>query len=377
MVIKQYYKLIRKGKIVQINYTAYMNSTGYSTSSQDYILSMLRVKPDLDIKVHYANGSITTGVSSNRKQLFSSLNKKETRLPSVNIYHTIPSRYRHAPGSSKHLGLCVFESINPPQEWIDTMNNMDGIITASEFNKSTFEAHGLKTKIDVIPHCFDPKLFHRDVKSRGRYKQTTFISIGTWKDRKNWKLLIQSWYEAFEARNNVCLLVKTDKPNKFKRMVQEVKQNSVWRSKSTAPIYCEENPICDFEEIPKFMKKGDIYISTSLGEGFGLGGLHAMALNIPVITTRFGGSLQYAKPDLCTYLEPSKYRRVAIMDKIPQLSNCIWPQLEMQDVVNKMRYVLMNVKDREQRAEKAYKSVHENYSYDTIGKLFLELLELL
>jgi len=160
-------------------------------------------------------------------------------------------------------------------------------------------------------------------------------------------------------------------------MVQEVKQNSVWRSKSTAPIYCEENPICDFEEIPKFMKKGDIYISTSLGEGFGLGGLHAMALNIPVITTRFGGSLQYAKPDLCTYLEPSKYRRVAIMDKIPQLSNCIWPQLEMQDVVNKMRYVLMNVKDREQRAEKAYKSVHENYSYDTIGKLFLELLELL
>lgn len=354
-----------------------MNSTGYSIAAQDYLLAMIQVKPDVDIRIHYMNGGITGGISSNRKQLFTSLHKKEPQSPSINLYHSIPARYRRPPGKTKHFGFCVFETISPPGDWIETMNNMDGILTASNFNKSVFENNGLKVPVDVIPHCFNPKLFHRDVKPRGRYRQTTFISMGTWKDRKNWKGLIQAWYEAFEDRNDVCLLIKTEKPNKLKRMVQEIKQNSQWRSKATAPVYCEENPVCNFEEIPRFMKKGDIYISTSLGEGFGYSGLHAMALNIPIITTRFGGCLQYAEPDLCTYLEPVRYRRIPVMDNIPQLSNCIWPQLDIKEIVYKMRQVFVDVKDRESKAEKAYKRVHERYTYDVVGKLLLKSLELL
>lgn len=354
----------------------YFNGTGYSAACQDNILAMLQVKPDVDIRVHYMNGEITGGVSSDRKQFFTALHKKDPQSPSMNLYHSIPARYRRPPGKTRHFGFCVFETINPPREWIDTMNNMDGILTASQFNKSVFENNGLKTRVEVIPHCFNPKLFHRDVKPRGRYRQTTFISIGSWKDRKNWKGLIQAWYEAFEDRNDVCLLIKTDKPNKLKKMVQSEKRGSQWKSKTTAPIYCEENPICDFEEIPRFMKKGDIYISTSLGEGFGYSGVHAMALGIPVITIRFGGCLQYAEPELCTYLEPSRYRRIPIMDRIPQLNNCIWPQLDTKEIAHKMRHVFVNIKDREIRAEKAYKMVHNKYTYDVVGKLLLDSLGL-
>ena len=361
---------------MQLNYFFYANSTGYGTSAQDNIFAMLKVKPDVDIRVHYMNGDISGGISSNRKQLLTALHKKEARTPSLNLYHSIPIRYRRPPGKTKHFGFCVFETINPPEDWIETMNNMDGILTASRFNKSIFENSGVKVPITVVPHCFDPKLFHKQVKPRGSYRQTTFISLGTWKERKNWKGLIKAWYEAFEEKNDVCLLIKTDKPNELKRAVQESKRTSQWRSKSTAPIYCEENPICDFEEIPRFLKKGDIYISTSLGEGFGLGGMNSMALGIPVITTRFGGCLQYAEPDLCTYLEPSRYRRIPIMDKIPQLSNCIWPQIDTKEIVQKMRYVFMNVKDREIKAEKAYKMVHEQYTYDVVGKAMLNVLGL-
>ncbi len=361
---------------MQLNYHGYFNNTGYSIAAQDYILAMLQVKPDADIRVHYMNGKITGGVSLNRKQFFTALHKKDPQSPSMNLYHSIPIRYRRPPGTTRHFGFCVFETINPPGEWIDMMNNMDGILTASNFNKSIFENNGLKVRVEVVPHCFDSKLFNRNVKPRGRYRQTTFVSMGQWKDRKNWKGLIQAWYEAFEERNDVCLLLKTEKPNELKKMVRAVKRDFQWKSKTTAPIYCEENPTCDFEEIPRFMKKGDIYISASLGEGFGLAGLHAMALGMPVITTRFGGCLQYAQPDLCTYLEPIRYRRIPIMDRIPQLSNCIWPQLDTKEIASKMRYVFVNIKERESKAEKAYKIVHEKYTYDVVGKLLLELLEL-
>jgi len=248
----------------------YFNNTGYSCSAQDYILAMLRVNPDVDIRAHYINHRLGLGMSRNRKQLFTALNKKDPLEPNVNLYHCIPPRYRRPPGKTKHFGFCVFETINPPTEWIPQMNNMDEILTASQFNKSIFENHGVKRPVHVIPHCFDEKMFNKGVKACGRYNQTTFISVGAWKLRKNWENLIKSWYQAFELRNSVCLLIKTDKPQELKALVEHIKRTSEWRAKPTAPIYCEDEPICDFEDIPKILRKGDIYISVSLGEGFGL-----------------------------------------------------------------------------------------------------------
>ncbi len=361
---------------MQLNYFGYWNATGYSIACQSYLLALLRVKPDVDIRTHFINRRIGQGISKNRQQLFTALNKKEPSEPSINLHHCIPPRYRRPPGETKHFGFCVFETINPPAEWITQMNNMDAILTASQFNKSVFESHGVKRPVHLVPHCFDEELFNRNTKSFGRYSQITFISIGAWKTRKNWDTLIKAWYQAFEQRHNVCLLIKTDKPHELKTLVQHIKRTSEWRSKTTAPIYCEDEPVCDFEDIPKILRKGDIYISASLGEGFGYSGLHAMALGIPVITTRFSGTLEYAKPDLCTYLEPQKYRNIPVMDGIPQLSNCIWPYITVDEISNKMQQVLYEVKDREEKAERAYQYVHEKFTYQSIGTKLLEVLGL-
>lgn len=361
---------------MQLNYHAYYNETGYSIAAQDYILAMSRVDPNVDIRTHYINRRLGLGMSKNRQQIFAALNKKDPSDPSINLYHCIPPRYRRPPGKTKHFGFCVFETISPPAEWIVQMNNMDSILTASQFNKSVFESHGVKRPIHLVPHCFDEELFNKKVKAPGRYNQTTFISIGAWKARKNWETLIKAWYQAFELRHEVCFLIKTNKPHELKCLVQHIKKTSEWRSKPTAPIYCEDEPVCNFEDIPKILRKGDIYISASLGEGFEISGLHAMALGIPVITTRFGGVLEYAKADLCTYLEPQKYRSIPVMDGIPQLNNCIWPHLTIGEISNKMRQVMHEVKDREVKAEKAYRYVHEKFSYQTIGAKLLETLEL-
>ena len=359
---------------MQLNYHGYWNQTGYSIAAQDYILAMLRENPDLDIRVHYINNKIGLGISRNRQQFFTALGKKEPSEPSINLYHCIPPRYRRPPDKQKHFGFCVFETINPPVDWAPLMNNMDEIITASAFNKNIFQSCGVKCPIHVVPHCFDEELFNDSVKSPGRYRQVTFVSCGTWKRRKNWEMLIKGWYQAFEVQNNVCLLIKTEKPGELAALVQNVKQSSEWRSKSTAPIYCEEEPICDFEDIPKILRKGDIYVNASLGEGFGLSGLHAMALGIPVLTTRFGGSLEYAKSDLCTYLEPKRYSNLPTMDGIPQLSNCIWPYLTIGEIAGKMRQVLQERKGCEEKAQKAYQYVHERFSYKAIGRKMIEAL---
>ncbi len=254
-------------KVMQIHYHAYANQTGYSISAQDYILAMLHVDPGIDIKFHPQNRH-HLGISPNRRQLLKSLQNKPDQSDQIHIYHTTPYRYRRTKGSKKSIGICLFETINPPKQWVNEMNTMDAIIVASAFNEGVFKASGVERPIHVVPHCFDTTMFHRDVEPTGRYQLTTFLSIGTWKKRKNWEGLIKAFYDGFSAKDGVCLLIKTDKPRELQSMVQRIKRTCEWRSKDTAPVYSEENLACYFEEIPKIMKKGDIYVCASRGEGF-------------------------------------------------------------------------------------------------------------
>lgn len=355
---------------MQVNYTGYCSNVGYSIAYQDYISAILKVQPDLDLRLEFVNKQINVGVSPNRLQFLQSLQKKQLQDNRIDIYHTIPPLYKKT--SNQSIGFCVYETINPPQKWIDMMNNMDKVFTSTQFNKNVFESNGVKKPIHVIQHCFDSSLFHKDVKHFGRYDLTTFMSIGTWKQRKNWELLIKSWYEAFEKSDNVCLVVKTDKPKELENTVLRIKKTCEWRSKPTAPIFSEEKTLCTYEEIPSIMRKSDIYICASLGEGFGIPLMHAMALHIPVITTRFGGVLEFCHPDNCTYLEPTAYKSIVHMDGIPQLENKIWPVLSIKNTAATIRHALQNKKDLDNKASIAYKYVHNNLTYDVIGKKFIE-----
>ncbi len=357
---------------MQLNYHCWVNHTGYSVAAQEYILSILRVRPETNIKVVCINRSPGLGVSKRRREIFSVLAKNAEIEPRINIYQSTPAQYRRPRGFKQHIGVCVFETMTPPKAWMSTLNEMDAVITASEFNKRVFETNNVKVPIHVVPHCFDPQMFHKDVNPSGRYGLTTFLSMGARKDRKNWQGLVKAFYDGFEKKDNVCLLIKTDKPDILESDIKRIKLTCEWRSKDTAPIYLDRSGFCEFEDIPKFMKKGDIYVSASLGEGFGLPGLHAMALGLPVITTKYGGVLEYAKEDVCTYIIPKHYKTYPMMDGIPQFRNCIWPVIRISEIRDKMRQVFENYP--REKTISAYKYVHSKFTYDVVGKRFLEAI---
>lgn len=358
---------------MQLNYSMYLNASGYSVAAQEYILAMLRVKPGLDIKVHF-NSPPGEGVSEHRQSIFKGLEERTVSNPRTYLFHSTPRKW--ARQKSRCVGFAIFETIEPPADWVVQMNRMDAVVTASEFNKHTFQEAGVRVPIHVVPHTFDPQMFNSGVRADGRYRKLTYFSMGTWKERKNWAGLIKGWYEAFDNSHQTALVIKTDNPRYLQRMVQQIKSDGQWRSKDTAPIYAEQQTQSPFEAIPSIMRRGDIFISTSLGEGFGYPGLHAMALGMPVITTRFGGALEYAKPDLCTYLEPSGYRRVPCLDGISQFSNKIWPVVQIKEIAAKLWHTYAARTEVVEKQQKAFEFVHNNFSYDVIGRRMLQALEL-
>jgi len=362
---------------MQLVYYIYSNSSGYSCASQDYLFAIKQVSPNLSVKLQYLSSNRKTGISENRYQLLESMRCNNLQEKYIEFQHCIPPRYKRTSKAIRSIGFSIFETIGIEKIWVQEMNKMDKIITATQFNRSIFVTDGVTVPIDVVPHCFDKKLFNKDVVPKGRYDQFTFFSMGTWKKRKNFEALIKGFYMAFDNnKDDVCLVIKTDKPNELRATVEKIKRTTEWRSKETCPIYAEDNVNCDFEQIPQIMAKSDVAINCSLGEGYGIFGMHSMALNLPFITVKFGGSLEYAKSEFCTYLDPSGYEKVPIMDGIPQFRNKIWPIVRIKEIAEKMRYAYDNYKIVQRKAGLAYDYVHQNFSYEAIGPKMIEALGL-
>lgn len=359
---------------MQLIYNHFLNHTGYSIAAQDYILSILRVSHNFDIRSIPYNTSIRSGISVQRQQFFNQLINKKVNNPFTCFSHSTPDRFVKLKGASLNAGFCIFETITIPDHWVKHMNTMDLIVTASDFNRLCFINCGVKQPIKVVPHAFDELLFNKSSKNTGRYKLFTFLSIGTWRKRKNWETLIKSFYEAFEQKDEVCLLIKTDKLSEMQSLITKTKQMPQWKSKQTAPIFLENKALCSFEEIPEIIKKADVYVNASLGEGYGLSGMQALAMNIPILITKFGGSLEYAKPEFSTYIEPNGYSTLPNMDNFPQFKNAIWPQIEINEVAEKMKYMKTNYSDVMAKTEKGYNFVHMNMSYNAIGPKILSAL---
>lgn len=351
---------------MQIVYNLYLNNTGYSIAAQENINSLISVNTDFDIKTIFLN-NISNGVSLERKNIFHALNKKPDSSEKCIIYHSIPPRYRRPQGYKKFIGFCLFETMNPPKNWIDTINEMDVILTASEFNKRVFQTNGVTKPIYVIQHPFDNKMFNKNIDEGGRYEKFTFMSIGTFKQRKNWPNLIKGFYQAFNNKDNVCLFIKTDKNKEINNLIKDIKTIPEFKTKDTPPIYLEENSCMFFEDIPAFMKKADVYVCPSLGEGFNIPAAHAMALNIPIVITKYSGMLEYAKSDFCSYIEPKTYKTIPVLDNIPQFTNCIWPVVNPNDIATALYNVFENYNEAKLKAIKGYDFIHGNFTYEKIG----------
>lgn len=356
---------------MQLRYFMHLNASGYSISAQEYIFALRVVNPSWDVKIYPLNKDFR-GVSDNRLQLFKSMELAPPRIDYVSLQHCLPTTYRHDRARVK-IGFAIFETIDPPREWVDAMNRMDAIMVASHFNKHVFENAGVKTPITVVPHCFDPAMFHPKVLPTGRMRQFTFMTVGTWKKRKAHETLIKAFYSAFEEGDNVCLVIKTNQATPVHRAIKDLKQNHGWRTKRTAPIYVDSS-ILKFEEVPAFMKREDAIVIPSMGEGFCLPGMHAMALGIPLLMTEYGGSLEYAKPELYTPLKP-KFVQKMEMDGIPQFAKKIWAQVPVESLATAMRDVVSKREEVTTKAVAAATYIHANFNREIVGLRFDAMLK--
>ena len=210
-------------------------------------------------------------------------------VQSRNLY---PPRVNDMNAKFNILHSYGWEESELPSIWISDFNSyLQGITVMSSQVKKILIDNGICLPIKVtalgLDHINDTKNntdFHVNAKN---FK---ILHISSCFPRKGIDILLQAFGDNFTKDDDISLIIKTfDNPhNKIDKLLRG------FRNKY--PLYPEVILIkkeLDDDEVKSLYLQSDVLVAPSRGEGFGLPIAEAMLLGIPVITTNWGGQLDF------------------------------------------------------------------------------------
>lgn len=218
--------------------------------------------------------------------------------------------------NSKHK--CViynYETSLWPNSWKQYYHLVDFYFPSSNFSAEIFYKNGIpQEKIFVIPHGVDTNIFNPNIpkiklKTEKKFK---FVSVVAPHYRKNIPLLLNAYCEAFTAKDDVCLILKT-KSYKHSDGVYHIEKNPNGRKQFEIVLGDVFRDL-----IKKFGKKNipsiellsghvgnvasilnacDCHVTTTGAEGFGLPMLESIACGLLNIVPNYSGHLDFLNED--------------------------------------------------------------------------------
>jgi len=200
-------------------------------------------------------------------------------------------------------------------------------------------------------------------------------------ERKDPVAAIKAYWYAFQNDENVALVLKTYRSD-YSEQEKDAIRRTINRLKDIMPmdtypkIYLIPDLLTD-DEINGLHSRGDCYVSTDRGEGFGLSGAAAGSFGKPIIITGFGGALEYAKEDN-SYLIDYHLTPVFGQPWSPWYKGTqLWAQTSVLHTSQLLRHVYENQDEAKQKGLKLQKFIKDNLSYETIGNKIIKEIEMI
>ena len=300
---------------------------------------------------------------------------------SVKILHTTPNIYGQFIEAGKyHIGRVFWETDRLPRDFALGAQACDEIWTGSEFNAQAIRNAGVTKPIYIIPEAIKTDIgelvpFIAENKNKETYN---FYSIFEWTERKNPEALLEAYWREFENVDNVSLTIKTYLDNFSTSKKQEINERITGIKKRLnlkryAPLYLYRN-LMDRNQIYRFHKTYDCFVSAHRGEGWGIPQMEAMLVGNTMISTACGGIHEHMKPDeayLVSYeLEPLRNNNRNTQWYTPDQK---WAKIDGDSLRRAMRSAYNN-RLSSTMGEKAKKAVEERFSIEAVGKIMAERL---
>ncbi len=251
------------------------------------------------------------------------------------------------------------------------LNKADEIWVPTQWNKEIFQRVCDKN-IEVIPLGVDTSLFNSKNKKKiffsSGLKKFVFLSNGTFIWRKGFDLLIKSFLKAFSKKDDVSLLIMSNKVDFDNHIdVNEYFQN---KDEDDPHIAICHSSISE-ELVPSIYNNTDAFALFSRGEGWGLPYMEAIACQKPLIGVNHTGPQSFLNEDDC-YLVDSDMESNHPVSEIPFYKNtkfCDFSMRRVDDMVDHMRDVYKNNNIATEKANRAYNRIVDNYSWQKTADL--------
>jgi glycosyltransferase involved in cell wall biosynthesis len=359
--------------------SACRDTSGYAAAARDYICALLDSgQVDLSLKIASFEQSKVRHESFEKK-VAGLLDKP---VPAkIQIVHLTPENFPscRAPGLY-NIAYTAWETENLPQGWADLLNSMEEVWVPSTWNKQVFQESGVRTPIHVIPHVVNgpikaaqESLSFPDACQDGY----VFYSIFQWLERKNPRQLLTAYFTEFTKEDDVFLLLKTYRMNCSNAEKQAIRGDIENIKKSLNLRYYP--PVIFFgdlltrEQISAVHGRGDCYVSLQRGEGFGIPLAEAMSHGKPVVTTRYGGCLEFMNDDN-SFLVESRREPVQGMIFRNYHGHMVWGDPDIMEAKRLMRHCYENQTEAKLVGQKAAQHIADNYNASAVADKIIERL---
>lgn len=218
------------------------------------------------------------------------------------ISYTAPLNFPHylSHGSKNRFAIWNYETTVIPLYLIKYFSYPDLILPSSQFSKDIFIQNSIpEEKMIVVPHGIDYQALNSAAPLELKTKKSFKIAanIAQIHIRKNLPGLLQAYGQAFNKKDDVCLVLKVSL--KEPTQPHELSFRSIFSEfKKAFPQHAEIEVVSTFlPNIGSLYQACDVVYSLPHAECFWLPGLEGAACGKPSIVSRYGGQLDYLNND--------------------------------------------------------------------------------
>ena len=289
--------------------------------------------------------------------------KNTSLIPEVISRNLYPPRVKDMSAKFNILHSYGWEESTFPAEWVDNFNSsLQGITVMSKQVKKILIDNGVALPIKVTGLGLDHISSNQesdDLKiAANKFK---ILHISSCFPRKGIDLLIEAFANVFNSNDDITLIIKTfDNPHNEIDSILERARISYPEFPDVIVIKDDLNDC----QIKSLYQQSDLLVAPSRGEGFGLPIAEAMRLGVPVITTNWGGQLDFCNSENCWLIDYKFVESKSHFD----LDCSYWAEPKVEDLCQALLKVYRSSSLEIQKKVKLAKESVDYFTWDYVAE---------
>lgn len=303
------------------------------------------------------------------------LTKTKISKNHIAIDSVIPSFAEYASGKYRILYTTI-ESYSVPKQFLQCCQMYNEIWITSPWSADILRQH-IDLPVHVVPAGVDHELYQETgprFDFKPNIKNFVFLSVFGWGYRKGYDVLLHAYFDEFDARDDVSLLIASRYQsgtsrfhrNKIRDDIDEIMRNF---PNKDMPHVVRYSQVIPEEQMPSLYRAANCFVLPSRGEGSNLCAPEASLCGVPVIMTNVSGQQMYLRDDNAYLIEMDHLTEM----KTGQMHLHYWdgqrfPALTSErvkkDLQKAMRAVIENPEEAKRRNKNLQRLIKDKFTWN-------------